>query len=65
MPNPCNNGQCIPQGGSFMCQCPTGFTGQYCETCDPCSPNPCQAGQCVSQGSTFFCQCPAGYSGQR
>lgn len=65
MPNPCNNGQCIPQGSSFICQCPMGFTGKYCETCDPCNPNPCQAGQCISQGNTFFCQCPPGYSGQR
>lgn len=52
--------------GSFVCQCPPGFTGQFCESRDPCTPNPCQNGaQCIPQGSTFMCQCPPGFSGQR
>ena len=35
-----NMGQCMPNGNSFMCRCPPGFTGQKCENRDPCTPNP-------------------------
>ena len=29
VPNPCgNNGQCVPQGTSYMCQCNQGYSGQ-------------------------------------
>ena len=35
-----NMGQCISNGNSFMCKCPPGFTGQKCDTRDPCTPNP-------------------------
>lgn len=55
-------------GGSapYVCQCPPGFTGQNCETCDPCNPNPCgNGGQCTPYGSNSYqCTCVAPYSGQ-
>jgi len=35
-----NMGQCHPNGNSFVCKCPPGFTGQRCDTRDPCTPNP-------------------------
>ncbi len=31
---------CMPNGNSFMCKCQPGFTGQKCDTRDPCTPNP-------------------------
>ena len=30
----------MPQGNTFTCSCPSGFTGSRCETKDPCFPNP-------------------------
>ena len=35
-----NMGQCMANGNGFMCRCPPGFTGQKCESRDPCTPNP-------------------------
>ncbi len=35
-----NMGQCMANGNGFMCRCPPGFTGQKCDTRDPCTPNP-------------------------
>ncbi len=61
----CQNGQCINRGGSFICQCPPGYSGNRCEIKDPCTPNPCVNGQCMNQGGNYLCQCPPGYSGQR
>jgi hypothetical protein len=37
-------GQCVPQaGGTCYCQCPQGYSGQFCENAvvNPCMPNPC------------------------
>ena len=33
-------GQCHPNGNGFICKCQPGFTGQKCESRDPCTPNP-------------------------
>lgn len=43
----------------FKCQCPSGFTGEYCEQVTPCSPNPCQnGGVCHKLGSlSYVCEC--------
>jgi hypothetical protein len=58
-PNPCQNGGiCIPQGTTFLCQCPPTFIGRCCETrlttttpYNPCLQSPCQnGGQCISSG---------------
>ena len=33
-PNPCKNGAACVNGG---CQCPSGCSGKYCETCGKCN----------------------------
>lgn len=44
--NPCGQGSvCIPNGGSFVCQCAPGFFG------NPCQPNPCISNPCKQPGS--------------
>ena len=58
-----NGGNCsVTEGGSgFMCHCPHGFGGTFCETLLPlCSPNPCLfGGQCEEYGDRMFtCRCP-------
>ena len=35
-----NMGHCMPNGNGFICKCQPGFTGQKCESRDPCTPNP-------------------------
>ena len=35
-----NNGMCMPNGNGFVCKCQPGFTGQKCDSRDPCTPNP-------------------------
>ena len=50
VPCPCNNsGQCVPQEprgqGNYTCQCPPGYTGQYCSVeIDECASYPCLRG---------------------
>ncbi len=42
----------------FMCSCPAGYTGEFCETLIPlCIPNPCNGGLCSQEGVTFSCLC--------
>ncbi|XP_066505735.1 aggrecan core protein [Hoplias malabaricus] len=31
-PNPCGDGSCVVQGGTAVCHCPAGFTGENCAT---------------------------------
>ncbi|XP_050528954.1 protein jagged-1-like isoform X2 [Daktulosphaira vitifoliae] len=67
-----NGGTCVDLVGSYVCNCPVGYTGQHCQTqIDPCdslaSANPCKnGGECVRSQSSFrsySCICPLGYSG--
>lgn len=60
-PNPCQNGGvCHVQGSTFICQCPSTFTGRCCETrlttttpFNPCAASPCQNNaRCVPTGSS-------------
>ena len=37
-----NMEQCLLTGKEFRCQCQPGFTGQKCESRDPCGVNPVQ-----------------------
>lgn len=49
----------------FDCICPTGFTGERCETnVDDCKGNTClNGGTCVDMVNQFRCQCVPGYIG--
>jgi len=51
--------------GSYLCTCPTGYTGVNCETTvNPCASSPClNNGQCISLGSSFVCACLSGFNG--
>ncbi|XP_072021347.1 uncharacterized protein [Amphiura filiformis] len=66
-PSPClNGGVCVNGANTFICQCPTGFTGTRCETtvnnCDPV--NPCQnGGLCITQIGSYACVCLTGFVG--
>ncbi|XP_078585634.1 von Willebrand factor D and EGF domain-containing protein-like [Branchiostoma floridae x Branchiostoma japonicum] len=64
--SPCqNNGICIDQANSFICNCPFGFTGDDCGLVDACAPNPCFPGAaCQNQLGGYVCgDCPPGYDG--
>ncbi|KAL4658540.1 cadherin EGF LAG seven-pass G-type receptor 2-like [Arapaima gigas] len=51
----------------LRCRCPTGFTGDYCETeinlcySQPCGPH----GTCNAREGGFTCECLEGYTGER
>lgn len=70
-PEPCaagvcqNGGFCTATNGLPLCECPLGFTGDFCETgSDPCTPNPCRnGGTCTASGTTTSCACAAGFMG--
>ncbi|XP_036415720.1 cadherin EGF LAG seven-pass G-type receptor 2 [Colossoma macropomum] len=51
----------------LRCRCPTGFTGDYCETeIDLCYSNPCGVhGVCRSHEGGFTCECLHDYTGER
>lgn len=63
-----NNGTCLDANNSagFMCECPSGFSGQFCESPDLlCDPNPCRfGGLCSEMSGTFSCLCPLERAGR-
>ncbi|XP_068568087.1 cadherin EGF LAG seven-pass G-type receptor 2 isoform X3 [Cebidichthys violaceus] len=51
----------------LRCRCPTGFTGDYCETeIDLCYSKPCGGhGVCRSREGGYTCECLEDYTGER
>ncbi|XP_015751386.1 PREDICTED: von Willebrand factor D and EGF domain-containing protein-like isoform X2 [Acropora digitifera] len=70
VPCPCNNsGQCVPQEprgqGNYTCQCPPGYTGQYCSVeIDECASYPCLRGRCTDLLNNYSCSCYLGFEGR-
>ncbi|CAF4272198.1 unnamed protein product [Rotaria socialis] len=74
-----NGGRCYTTPGSGkLCQCPSAFTGPFCETSinvatrnnagafSSCSQVSCENGAtCQEQGSNSACMCKPGFTGQR
>lgn len=60
-----NGGTCEGSGTTSTCDCPSGFTGELCETeVDPCDSDPCQnGGSCAPAGDSFACTCAEGFAG--
>uniref|UniRef100_A0A158QF61 Notch receptor 3 n=1 Tax=Hymenolepis diminuta TaxID=6216 RepID=A0A158QF61_HYMDI len=68
---PCRNGgKCINTPGSFVCRCPVGFEGRFCEArSNPCDntygPVCVNGGTCSTVNGKAICRCPIGFSGSR
>jgi hypothetical protein len=62
-----NNGTCVDLdvGLEYRCECPIGYTGEYCETeINECESNPClNNGQCLDRIGSYQCVCQIGYNG--
>ena len=61
-----NRGPCVlnSTSSSYQCNCPDGYTGQYCEDTDECYRNQqCENGTCSDENCTFTCDCFPGYKG--
>ena len=50
----------------YKCDCPLGFTGNYCKTeINFCYTEPCENdGECVQKEGGYTCICPSGYAGE-
>ena len=60
-----NNGECIDQENTFLCQCQSGFSGGVCQNVDYCYNISCSnQGQCQEVSNSFNCECDPGYTGQ-
>ena len=60
-----NNGKCIDLVADFLCVCPIGFDGRYCENnIDDCTNQSCIHGSCVDRVDGFECQCGLGFAGR-
>lgn len=58
-------GSCVHKHDSYSCICPTGFTGDNCESdIDDCLINPClNGGSCIDDVNSFRCSCVPGFVG--
>jgi hypothetical protein len=65
---PCLNGATCSNtvNGSVHCTCPTGYSGNLCQTnINECASTPCQHGGVCTDGiGNFTCNCTTGYSGR-
>uniref|UniRef100_H2ZJD4 Fibrillin 1 n=1 Tax=Ciona savignyi TaxID=51511 RepID=H2ZJD4_CIOSA len=65
--NPCINGRCVNQPGSFRCECTNGFTlddtNRRCVDVNECvsSEDACGNGTCTNTDGAFECDCDSGY----
>nr|XP_009858101.2 fibrillin-1 [Ciona intestinalis] len=65
--NPCVNGRCVNQPGSFRCECTNGFTldasGVVCVDVNECvsGASPCGNGTCTNTEGAFECACDDGF----
>jgi hypothetical protein len=69
--NPCscwscqNGGYTVSSENTCYCQCPTGYSGIYCEiNVDFCALNLClNGGTCVGTSVGYICRCLSNYKG--
>lgn len=62
-----NGGRCVASGGdSFMCICPSSWTGAVCNQSINCVNNNCSHGSsCIPANATSYrCMCPLGWGGR-
>jgi hypothetical protein len=67
-PNPCEHGDCSPDGDGYDCDCDDGYSGTRCQTNDDdCDPDPClNGGVCEDGVDEYDCDCDGtGYTGSR
>ncbi|XP_074655599.1 uncharacterized protein LOC141909117 isoform X2 [Tubulanus polymorphus] len=52
--------------GTYICNCPPGYTGQNCEmNVTKCMSSPCRnGGVCTDSGNSYNCTCPNGFTGR-
>lgn len=65
-PNPCENGSCEADDGSFECNCDPGWIGGLCDIdADDCADEPCVHGTCYDAGpNAYTCECDPGWQGE-
>lgn len=64
--SPCRNGgSCSIKGSSYVCGCPSRFSGRHCEIdTEPCKSKPCENdATCENLYNDFLCKCPQGIFG--
>ncbi|GCC16737.1 hypothetical protein chiPu_0022445, partial [Chiloscyllium punctatum] len=58
---------CHDKVANFVCQCPPGRKGLFCQLDDPCINNPCHANAVCEMNpltGEAMCECPLGFTGQ-
>jgi hypothetical protein len=66
-PNPCEHGQCTPDGEVYTCACSPGYDGTNCDNnVNDCAPDPCEnGGTCSDLVDDYKCDCTGtGYTGK-
>ena len=63
--NPCANGECVNNFGSYACTCDLGYGGRRCDIAEPCQTVPClNRGTCVDIGEDYVCRCLDDFTGR-